>query len=294
MFEFNPDVADRANFFAACAYGVFVYVAAQATGQSSVQRYVSMPSVSAARWSLVVNGTMTAAGCLVFFLVGSALFAFYQQHPAGPEEGDPAAVAAAKASPGSAQDEGPNRAFPKLKKQDQITPHFIQTQLRYPGLLGLLLAGLFAAVMSSLDSSANSITSLIACDWLPRGRELNVNTTKLLCGAIGLLAIGAALVVPLIGENVFDILTTIAGAFFGPMMGLFVLGMFTRRANSRGAAIGFCAGVCGLVGAILLGVSSWWYGAFTCVPTIVVGLTASLCFAPPTSKQTADLTVFPD
>jgi hypothetical protein len=70
--------------------------------------------------------------------------------------------------------------------------------------------------------------------------------------------------------------------------------MFTRRANAEGAAIGFVAGLGGLALAIYVSASPWWYGAFTCVPTIVFGWAASLLFAVPSKKQTADLTVFRD
>jgi Na+/proline symporter len=182
--------------------------------------------------------------------------------------------------------------------------------------MGLLLAGLFAAVMSSLDSSANSITTLVVCDWLPHGRELSVRLSKLLCGAIGLAAIGAALLVPHLGENVFDIIITIAGAFFGPMLGLFALGMLVRRANARGAAWGLFAGAAGVavaastaipadwLAALAPGyfaeltamwpkkISPWWYGAFGCVPTLVVGWLASYLAPPPDEKRVQKLLIF--
>ena len=74
LFDMRFDLSDRANFFSACAYGVFVYLAVGVTAQGSVQRYVAMPTVSAARRSLVVNGLLTAVVCLLFFLVGSVLF----------------------------------------------------------------------------------------------------------------------------------------------------------------------------------------------------------------------------
>lgn len=294
MFDLDFDLSDRANFFSAAAYGVFVYIAAQATGQAAVQRYVSMPSVSAARWSLAVNGVLVAGVCLVFFLVGSALFAFYQQHPA------------ATATAGS--------VFPELSREDQLTPNFIQSELRYPGLMGLLLAGLFAAVMSSIDSSANSIATLVVCDWLPK-REVSVRTTKALCAVSGLSAIVAALLVPYLGQHVFDILVTIAGAFFGPLMGVFALGMFVRRANPQGAKIGLIGGVLGLIFVAATGIpaswlaseaptvvqplaawwpakiSPWWFGAFTCTPTFLVGWASSYLFPPPPPERVRGLSI---
>ena len=264
MFDLRFDLTHRANFFSAAAYGVFVYLAAHATGQSSVQRYVSMPSVAAARWSLAVNGALTAGICLVFFLVGSTLFAYYHHSlPPGAEAGS---------------------GFPVLPRQDQLTPHFIQTELAVPGLMGLLLAGLFAAVMSSIDSGANSMTSLVVCDWLD-SRKLKVRESRLLCGLFGMGAIVMSLLVPHLGKHVFDIIVTIAGALFGPLLGVFALGMFVRRANTPGAVLGLLAGAAGLAIVACTDVSHFWYGAFTCVPTFVVGALSSFLFPAPQPQR---------
>src|SRR5207237_2870840 len=123
-----------ANFFAACAFGMFVYLSVSVASQAAVQRYVSMPSVAAARRSLAVHGIGTALVCLLFFLLGSVMFAFYSQHPAGEES-----------------------VFPPLPRKDQLTMHFVRTELTYPGLTGLLLAALFTAVMGSVSSGLNSL-----------------------------------------------------------------------------------------------------------------------------------------
>jgi SSS family transporter len=263
MFELNLDLKDRANFFNACAFGMFVYFSAYATGQASVQRYVSMPSVSAARWSLALYGVVTAGVCGLFFLLGTALFAFY--HQAG-------------------------GAFPSLPKQEQLTIHFVQTELVYSGVLGLLLAGLFAAVMSSISSGINSLSALMVCDWLS-GRRPGIRLSRLLSAAFGLATILAALIVPSIGEHVFDIIIKLSGAFFGPLLGLFLVGMLVPRANAAGAGIGLLAGAISLALVNQTSISPWWYGAFTCVPTFVVGVLASFCFPPPTPGQVEGLTV---
>lgn len=270
MFDMHFDLKDRANFFSAAAYGIFVYLAANTTGQSAVQRYVSMPSVSAARWSLALNGVLTAGVCLVFFLVGSVLFGFY--HYALPVD----AVAGS--------------GFPDLPREDLLTPHFIQTELAVPGLMGLLLAGLFAAVMSSIDSGANSLTSLVVCDWLD-SRKLHVRESRVLCGLFGLGAIGMSLLAPHLGKHVFDIIVTIAGALFGPLLGVFTLGFFVRRANAPGATIGLMAGAIGLGIVWSTEISHFWFGCFTCVPTFVVGLLASYGFAAPRPQQLHGLMV---
>jgi hypothetical protein len=84
---------------------------------------------------------------------------------------------------------------------------------------------------------------------------------------------------------VFDIIIRIAGAFFGPLLGLFVLGAAVRRANAQVALTGMAAGGVSLVLIFPSEINAWWYGAFTCLPTLVVGTCASPLFpAPPPGK----------
>lgn len=264
MFDLHFDLTRRANFYSACAFGMFVYLSAAVTAQAAVQRYVSMPSVAAARRSLVVNGIGTAAVCLLFFLLGTTLFAFYSQNPAsGAEAGS---------------------VFPPVKKADHLTTYFVRTELAYPGLLGLMLAGLFTTVMGSVSSGLSALTSLVVCDWL-QGRTLGVRGSRLMSLLFGLATVVTALVVPYLGEHVFDIIIKISGALFGPLLGVFLLGALVRRANAPGAMLGLVAGVVSLVLVFPTAISPWWYGAFTCVPTFVVGVLASLSFpAPPAGK----------
>ena len=105
----------------------------------------------------------------------------------------------------------------------------------------------------------------------------------------GSVTIGMALVVPYLGEHVFDIIIRISGALFGPLLGLFVLGAAVRRANAHGALIGLAAGVNSLVLIFPTAINAWWYGAFTCLPTLAVGACASLLFPAPPREKTEGL-----
>jgi SSS family solute:Na+ symporter len=164
------------------------------------------------------------------------------------------------------------------------------TQLSFPGLAGLLLAGLFSATMSTVESGINSLAALVTCDWLP-GRRLSLQATRALSALFGLGVIGAALLAPYLGNNVFDIIIKISGALFGPLLGVFLMGMFFPRANSGGAMIGLVAGAAALTAAMLTPISPWWYGALTCVPTVVVGTAASFLFPAPPADKVHELTV---
>jgi Na+/proline symporter len=267
LFDLRFDVTSRATFFSACAFGMFVYLSVAVTAQGAVQRYASMPSVGAARRLLAVNGIGTALVCLLFFLLGSVMFAFYAQHPAG------------EAS-----------IFPPVPRKDELTMHFVLTELPYPGLAGLLLAGLFTAVMGSTSSGLNGLSALVVCDWLPR-RTMGTRVSRLMTALFGVATVGMALVAPYLGEHVFDIIIRISGAFFGPLLGLFLLAALVPRANAGGAWAGLVAGLLSLVVIFPTAVSPWWYGALTCLPTLLVGVLASYLFPPPAAEKVRGLVV---
>ena len=154
-------------------------------------------------------------------------------------------------------------------------PHFVMTELRCAGLSGLLLAGLFAAVMSTIDSGINSLTAVVVYDWLG-GRRVPLLASRLLCLLFGICVIAAALLAPYLDEHVIDIISKIAGSFLGLLLGVFLLGLLVPRGNTAGALIGLVAGSISL--AVVwryTDVAAGWYGAFTCVPVLVAGTLAS-------------------
>src|SRR5262249_30457251 len=124
----------------------------------------------------------------------------------------------------------------------------------------------------------------LVCDWFS-GRDPGLRSSRLLSATFGALAIVMALIAPFLGEHVFDIIIRVSGAVFGPLLGLFVLGAASARANAPGALIGLAAGGLSLALIFPSEIGVWWYGAFTCVPTLVVGWLSSLFFpAPPLEK----------
>ncbi len=224
-----------------------------------IQRYVCAGGVRQGRGVALLSGVVNASLGFLFLLVGVALFAFYAQ---------------------------PNGAgLPNLASEDQILPYFVSTQAAGVGLVGLLLAGLFAAAMSTIDSGINGVASVVVYDWLG-GRQLPLWTSRILTVALGILVIIAALLAPQMGKNVIDIINTIAGTLLGGLMAVFLLGMFVPRANQAGVLIGLAAGALYLVLAIVAtDVPKWWYGAYTVFPTLGVGTLASYLFAPPSSDS---------
>jgi SSS family transporter len=263
MFHLDANLLASKNFtesntvFTAAAFGLFMYLPGYAVSQNMIQRYVCAGSLAAGRGVVLLSAVINTVLGLVFLLVGTVLFAFYSQ-AGGP--GLPAAGV-------------------EIAKEDQILPYFVATQLPRIGLLGLVLAGLFAAAMSTIDSGINAVTSVIVYDWLS-GRQLHLTVSRALTSLLGITVIAAALFVPVLGNNVIEIINVIAGTALGMLLAVYLLGMFVPRANLPGVLAGVAAGLLCL--ALVWGsVPNWWYGAFTIVPTFVVGALASLLFPQP-------------
>lgn len=260
--ESNPLAASNFtssnSIYSAAAFVFFMYLPGYAVAQNMIQRYVCAGSTARGRGVVLLSAVVNASLGFLFILVGVALFAFYAQPAVG--------------------------GMPELASEDQILPHFLSTQAAGIGLVGLMLAGLFAAAMSTIDSGINGVASVVVYDWLG-GRQLPLGASRALTVVLGALVIVAALLAPSLGDNVINIINTVAGTMLGGLMAVFLLGMFARRANTPGVLIGLMAGgACLLAVIVATDVPKWWYGAFTIFPTILVGAIASRLFAPPTAE----------
>lgn len=258
MLSLDADPTSQPSIYWIFALGLFVYLPGYTTSQVTVQRYLCMPGLKQARRALALNAMMAIVVYFLFMLVGTVVFVYYLQ-----EAG----------------------RLPELAREDQILPYFIARDLRVPGMVGLMIAGLFAAAMSTLDGGINSITAVIVYDWLG-GRKTSVLVSRLLTALIGLGVIGAAVVVPYIGKHVIDMITAVASTFLGLLLGVYVLGMSASRANSGGATVGLVCGIAGLAFAWFHpAIPTWWCGAFAFLPTLLVGWAASWLFPSPSAEQ---------
>ena len=184
--------------------------------QSLVQRYLTTrdtKSAGRALWFSVLGGLPVQ---VLFYTVGTAMFVFYQAHP---------------------------DLLPDVATKDAIVPVFLIQQLPI-GLTGVVLAGVFAAGMSTIDSSMNSIATAIVTDFYQpfvkdtdeRKRMRLARTVTLIVGVVG--TAGAIYVAAM---NFADLLTPFLRWLFlimGILAGLFTLGIVTVRANWIGALIG--------------------------------------------------------
>ncbi|MBN1421031.1 MAG: sodium:solute symporter [Planctomycetes bacterium] len=248
---------------------LFIAIAPYTADQAVIQRYLTTRDERAAARSIWTNAIVTIPSTLVFFGLGTALFAFYRSHP--------------------------QRLNPALPT-DAVLPWFIVEELP-AGISGLIIAGIFAATMSTLDSGMNSIATAFVTDIYRRIRRAAsdgdcLRVARWLTVAVGALATGAGLVIAGLGDaSLWDRFFKIIGLFAGTLSGVFMLGIFTRRASGAGVLVGVAASV-----AVLAFVQHWTrihfflYAAVGTVTCVAVGYLASLLL-PPQEKPLGGLTI---
>jgi SSS family transporter len=230
--------------------GIFINLVPYASDQSVVQRYLTTRDETSARRAIWLGGILAIPASILFFGIGSALFGFY--------------------------DANPERLVP-LSKTDQILPWFLVNEIP-AGVAGLVIAGIFAAAMSSLDSSMNSSATALVTDFYRRFNPERsdarcLRLARVLTVLLGIIGTGAALLMATFGaQDIFDQWLQIVGLFAGGLCGLFVLGIFSRRASSRSAVVGIVVSVLVLVVVkYLTPINLLTYAAFGVLSCVVFG-----------------------
>jgi SSS family solute:Na+ symporter len=241
----------------------------QLSDQSLMQRALSAPDEKAARNSVIFAGVLNLPIGLMLFFIGTALFVFYRQHPA---------------------------FLDPVLPNDSIFPYFVGNELP-TGMVGLIIAGIFAAAMSTVSGTVNAISAIAVRDFLlpirpDSSEQSQMKLARLTTVAAGGLATVIALIMA--GMNIKSLWETFAalmGLIGGGFPGIFALGLLTRRANTPGVAIGLLASV-----AATFAVKSYTatnvflYTSVAVGSCMIVGYVASLFFAPPT-QPLAGLTI---
>jgi len=234
-----------------------------ASDQTIIQRYLTTKDEKAAAKGIWLNSVF-AIVCLVFYVLGTALFVFYKTKP--------------------------QLLDPFMAQNDGILPLFIVQQLP-AGLSGLVIAGVFAAAMSSLDSSMNSMATVITTDFYRRFKtsvtdKHCLKLARWLTLVLGLIGTGSALVMATYEiKSLWDYFMAILGLLGSGLAGLFILGIFTRRANGPGALIGAISSAVALYYAQKTNVHFFIYGAVGVGVCFVVGYCTSILIAVKPKKQ---------
>jgi solute:Na+ symporter, SSS family len=238
--------------------------------QVMMQRVLATKDAKEAGWSVWTLAALVVPGSFTFFAIGTALYVFYQQNP--------------------------ERMNPALSV-DATFPHFIAAELPV-GVTGLIIAGIFAASMSTLSSCMNSVATLVSVDFYERfakkpTQEKSVRLAEWMTVIAGLIGVGTALLLAKVDiKSALDKSWELWSLLGGGFAGCYGLGMFSRRANWQGAIIGVIASIILTFTAWRLGlVNSVFYQTLSVASCLVVGYAASFLFPAP-RQSLLGLTVF--
>ncbi len=168
-------------------------------------------------------------------------------------------------------------------RSDDVFPAFIVDHLG-PGAVGLVLAAVFSAAMSTLSGSLNSSATALINDLVlpllksrPSDRRL-LQVGRLATLLFGLVQIGVGVAAARLGmtQNVVDSVLKIAGFALGPILGLFFLGTLTQRVAQPAALVGLVGGLAVVSwAAISTSIDGYWYIVIGTLATFFIGLAAS-------------------
>lgn len=218
----------ESTFWVCLVYGIFTNLQNYGIDQNYVQRYHTAKSTKEAKFSALFGGYLFIPVSAIFFLIGTALFAYYQVYPT---------------------------ALPD--KPDYVFPFFIVNQLP-SGLTGLLIASIFAAGMSTVATGITSSATIVLTDYYShlrpkasdRSRLFLLKSSSLVIGVIGALVALALVNV----ESILDAWWKLSSIFSGGMLGLFLLGYLSKRVRNVDAVIGV---ICGVIVITWISAATW-------------------------------------
>jgi sodium-coupled monocarboxylate transporter 8/12 len=254
------------------------------TDQISVQRYLTAKSLKESQRALWFKLWVTLPLVGLFYLTGTILYAYYRAHPEQVPAFAQAGLVPHLAQPASA---GAGEAL----KNDRLLPYFVVHQLPSP-LPGLLIAAVFGATMAVVSAGINSLATAALMDFgrgLPgagRSERSQFLQARLLTVLFGVLATLLALEINRLG-TLLEATNKIMGLFGGPLLGVFFLGVLSRRANGSGTLLGAVGGA--VAGGLVAfsrelfdyPISFMWIAFSAAGATVLLGLLASRFFAPP-------------
>jgi SSS family solute:Na+ symporter len=196
------------TFWMVLIYGLFINLQNFGIDQSYVQRYLTAKTEQEAKKSTWLGSLLYLPVSLLFFFIGSALYAFYQAQP---------------------------DLLPAGMSGDKVFPHFIVNQLPV-GFTGLLIASIFAAGMSTISTSINSSATVILSDHFrkyinPNPSEKHaLRVLRISALTMGLLSIVVGLAFNGV-TSALDAWWALSSIFSGGILGLFLLGLLSKAKN---------------------------------------------------------------
>jgi SSS family solute:Na+ symporter len=235
------------TFWVVLLYGFFINLNNFGMDQNYIQRYHTAKSTKQAAKSVWLCVYLYVPASFLFFIIGSCLYAYYSQHPD--------LVYAIKHQvamerlPGASAAEISNAmaALTPADYGDKIMPHFMVTRIP-AGLVGLIVAAILSAAMSTISSGMNSSATVFTVDIYKRYFKPNISekqTMSLL--HIMTVVFGCAGMIAGIGmigvKSILDVWWQLSGIFAAGMLGLFLLGLISRQTKNHEAMVATIIGV---------------------------------------------------
>jgi len=251
IFNFSTSVWIPYTFWAGVIGGTFLTTASHGTDQLIVQRLLAARGQKQSITALLSSGVAVLLQFGLFLMVGIMLWAYYR---------------------------APSSMF---GKPDRIYPTFIVQHMPH-GVSGLLIAAILAAAMSNLSAALNSLSSSAIMDFyaqlMPQADEkTKMRLSRLATLVWALVLFGLAVIALHKVGRVVEVGLQIASVAYGALLGVFLLGVLTRRASQRGSMVGMA---CGFMMELYLWLGThvpwtWWVMIGTAV-TFAVGYVVSL------------------
>jgi len=251
IFDFSTSPWSAYTFWAGVIGGSFFTVASHGTDQLIVQRLLAARGQKQSATALISSGVAVLFQFALFLTVGVMLWAFYRV---------------------------PSTSF---GRPDRIYPTFIVTHMPH-GISGLLIAAILAAAMSNLSAALNSLSSSTIMDfydrlWPQSDEKKKMRLSRLATFVWALVLFALALIALRKGGRVVEVGLQIASVAYGALLGAFLLGVLTRRANQFGAMVGMA---CGFAADLYLWrwtrvPWTWWVLIGSCI-TFAIGWTVSI------------------
>ena len=172
------------------------------TDQVTVQRLLATKTKRGMAKAILFNAGVDFCIITLLLFIGLGLFAYYQLNPG---------------------------LLPEHISGDKIFPYFIVSALP-AGISGLLIAAIFAAAMSSMDSGINSMATVVVNDFTGEGDHV-IKRARIVTAALGILATGLSVLLFFVAkaEGIIETFATFMGLFSAPVLALFLLGLLTKR-----------------------------------------------------------------
>jgi len=245
--SFSPDFIGS-SFWVVLLYGFFINLNNFGMDQNYVQRYHTASSSKAASKSIWLCVWLYIPASLLFFIIGSCLYAYYEVNPDLIQSiKHQVAVERLPAHASAAEVLKVQNALQPSDYGDKIMPHFMVTKIPI-GLVGLIVSAILSAAMSTISSGMNASATVFSVDIYKRYFKPNItekqNLSLLHIATVGFGLLGMIAGIAMIGvKSILDVWWELSGIFAAGMLGLFLLGIISKQTKNHEAITATIIGI---------------------------------------------------